>query len=127
MTKPTGGELEILRALWRRGPSTVRQVHEEIGRGQGYTTVLKLMQIMTEKGLIARTGAASPSDSRAHLYEASFSEEDVQSSLVDDLMERAFGGSAAKLALRALSRKRATRQEITEIRRMLDEYERKRS
>lgn len=116
--KPTAAELEILRVLWRRGPSTVRDVHGELERDQGYTTVLKLMQIMTDKKLLTRS-----EEQRAHLYAATQSEKEVQGSLVDDLMERAFSGSAAQLALRALSRKRATPEELNEIRRMLDEYE----
>ena len=117
--KPTTAELEILSALWRTGPATVRQVQEAIGREQAYTTVLKLLQIMTEKGLVERS-----EDNRAHIYRAAQSKGATQTRLVEDLVERAFGGSAASLALQALSRKRATPEEIAEIRRLLDEHER---
>jgi BlaI family penicillinase repressor len=118
--RPTDAELAILRALWRRGPSTVREVQAELGGEQatGYTTVLKLMQIMTEKGLLTREDAG-----RAHVYAASQSEEQAQGGLVVDLLDRAFGGSAQQLVLRALTARRASPEALAEIRRLLDELE----
>jgi predicted transcriptional regulator len=118
--RPTPAELEILRVLWSRGPSTVREVHEclERERPTGYTTVLKLMQIMTEKGLVSRDEAA-----RAHVYVARAPEAQTQRQLVRDLLDRAFGGSATKLVMHALSARKASREELAGIRRMLDELE----
>lgn len=118
--KPTDAELAILRVLWARGPSTVRQVQDALGRLRptGYTTVLKLLQIMTEKGLVAR----DESD-RSHVYTPRFSESDTQRQLVGDLLDRAFGGSAMKLVMQALSGARTTPEELAEIRRLLDEHE----
>jgi BlaI family transcriptional regulator, penicillinase repressor len=121
--RPTDAELEILRVLWNRGPSTVRDVYEELKREKdvGYTTVLKFMQIMAEKSLVRRD-----EDQRAHLYEAMVPKESTQRQLVGDLLNRAFGGSALELVMQALSAKRATPAEIEQIRRMLDQYEEKR-
>lgn len=118
--KPTPGELEILRVLWARGPSTVREVHDALARSKdmGYTTVLKLLQIMTAKGMVKRDEGA-----RAHVYEARQPAEKTKRQLVGDLLQRAFSGSASDLMLHALSSKKTTREEIEEIRRMLDEYE----
>ncbi len=118
--RPTEGELEILRVLWERGPSTVREVHEalEAGRRTGYTTVLKLLQIMTEKGLVQRDESE-----RAHVYETRAPREDTQRQLVGDLLERAFSGSASALVLRALSSKKTSPEEIARIRKVLDEME----
>jgi predicted transcriptional regulator len=118
--RPTDAELAILRALWRRGPSTVREVQAELGGEQatGYTTVLKLMQIMTEKGLLSRRGAG-----RAHVYAPSQSEEQAQGRLVVDLLDRAFGGSAQQLVMRALTARSASPEELAEIRKLLDELE----
>lgn len=115
---PTGGELEILTVLWRRGPSTVRQVFDVLSleRDLGYTTVLKMLQIMSEKGLVTRDETA-----RTHIYAARFSESHTQSNLVKDLADRAFGGSAMKLVMSALASKRASRKELAEIRSLLDE------
>jgi BlaI family transcriptional regulator, penicillinase repressor len=113
--KPTDAELGILRVLWERGPSTVRQVAEVLDREAGYTTLLKLLQIMTEKGLVTRDEA-----SRTHVYAAAYSEDQTQRQLVSDLLERAFGGSAAKLVLQALAANRATPEELAEIRKLLD-------
>jgi BlaI family transcriptional regulator, penicillinase repressor len=113
--KPTDGELAILRVLWARGPSTVRQVAEVLGRETGYTTVLKLLQIMTEKGLVRRDESQ-----RTHVYEAACSQDQTERQLVTDLMDRVFGGSAAKLVLQALSATRASPEELAEIRRLLD-------
>ncbi len=117
LPKPTAAELEILGVLWRLGPSTVREVHTELERTAqvGYTTVLKLMQIMAEKGLVERDERE-----RAHVYRPAARQEDTQRQMVGDLVDRVFGGSASQLVLRALSSRRASRQEIEEIRRMLD-------
>ena len=118
--KPTDAELGILRVLWRRGPSTVRQVWEELSprHGTGYTTVLKLMQIMADKGLVRRDES-----SRSHVYEPSFSEEHTQRQVVRHLLERVFSGSAPKLVMQALAAKKATPRELAEIRRLLDDLE----
>ena len=116
--KPTDAELAILRVLWSRGPSTVRQVHDALTgeRATGYTTALKLLQIMSEKGLVAR----DESD-RSHVYSAMLSEGETQRQLLDDLLGRAFGGSATKLVMQALSGGKATPAELAEIRRLIDE------
>ena len=123
--RPTAAELEILGVLWELGPSTVRDVLDRLsgvrGRDLGYTTVLKLLQIMAEKGLVRRD-----EDQRAHLYEAMVPKESTQRQLVDDLLDRAFGGSALELVMQALSAKRASAAEIDQIRHMLDKYEGKR-
>ena len=113
-------ELEILRVLWERGPSTVREVHEVLARGKptGYTTVLKLLQIMAAKGMVLRN-----EDARAHIYEARQPAENTKRQLVGDLMTRAFAGSASQLMMHALAGKKTSQQEIDEIRRMLDAYE----
>jgi predicted transcriptional regulator len=116
--KPTDGELAILRVLWERGASTVREVHDALHdtRAAGYTTILKLLQIMTEKGLVTRDETA-----RSHIYSPRWSETVTQRQLVTDLMERAFGGSAAQLVMQALAAAPASADEMNEIRRMLDE------
>ena len=113
--KPTDGELAILRVLWARGPSTVRQVAEALERDTGYTTALKLLQIMTEKGLVRRDET-----SRTHIYDAASTEDQTQRTLVSDLLNRAFGGSAAKLVLQALATNKTSPEELAEIRRLLD-------
>ncbi len=120
--KPTSTELDILRILWERGPSTVRAVHEVLARSKptGYTTVLKLLQIMTAKGTVIRN-----EDARAHVYEARQPAENTKRQLVGDLLQRAFSGSASELMLHALSGSKTSHQEIEEIRRMLDDYEEK--
>ncbi len=120
---PTDSELEILCVLWDGGPSTVRQVYEKLkpAKPVGYTAVLKLMQIMAEKGLVRRN-----EEQRTHIYEARLPQESTQRQLVGDLLDRAFGGSAMQLMMRALATKRATPAEIDQIRRMLDEYVEKR-
>jgi len=117
---PTDAELAILRVLWSSGPSTVRQVHEALSSQQntGYTTVLKLMQIMAEKGLVDRDETE-----RAHVYHPRWSEQKTQRQLVGDLLDRAFGGSSSQLVLQALSSKKASHQEIAAIRKMLDKLE----
>jgi predicted transcriptional regulator len=113
--KPTDAELGILNVLWMRGPSTVRQVAEALGREAGYTTVLKLLQIMTEKALVVRDETA-----RTHVYQAAFTEDQTQRQLVSDLLDRAFGGSAAKLVLQALAANKTSAEELAEIRKLLD-------
>jgi BlaI family transcriptional regulator, penicillinase repressor len=119
--RPTDAELAILRVLWERGPSTVRQVHASLHaeRATGYTTVLKLLQIMAEKGLVDRDDT-----DRTHVYTARLSEERTQRQLLQDLLDRAFGGSALKLVMQALSTKRASPEELAQIRQLLDERER---
>ena len=121
LPRPTDSELEILHVLWQRGPSTVRDVHDELSKSKpiGYTTVLKLMQIMADKGSVRRN-----EEQRAHVYEARLPREHTQRQLVGDLLDRAFEGSAARLVMQALESKQATAQELTEIRNMLDEFER---
>src|SRR5262245_56882294 len=121
LPRPTDAELAILRVLWRLGPSTVRQVQETLNQGRetGYTTVLKLMQIMTEKGLVER----DESD-RSHVYRASVKAEQTQRQLVDDLLERAFGGSDRQLVMQALTGKKTSAMELAQIRKLLDELER---
>lgn len=118
--KPTDAELEILAVLWEQGPSTVRQVHDSLepARGVGYTTVLKLMQIMFEKGLLDRDESQ-----KSHIYRARSRQEVMQKQLVKDLLLKAFGGQADKLVMQALSAKKATPEELAEIRRLLDELE----
>jgi BlaI family transcriptional regulator, penicillinase repressor len=120
LPRPTDSELSILRVLWRLGPSTVRRVQEELNQNQttGYTTVLKLLQIMNEKGLVNRDERE-----RTHIYEAAVPEEETKQQLVTDLLKRAFGGSARQLVLHALSAKKASRKELAQIRRLLDEME----
>src|SRR5262245_4742516 len=116
--RPTDAELSILRVLWEHGPSTVRQVSDELNRQRetGYTTVLKLMQIMTEKGLLLRDES-----SRTHVYRPKISQEKTLRQLVNDLLHRAFGGSAQKLVMQALAAKKASRAELDEIQKLIDE------
>jgi predicted transcriptional regulator len=118
--RPTDAELAILGVLWERGPSTVRDVHDELNRHTptGYTTVLKLLQIMTEKGLVVRDETQ-----RAHIYESRYSEQKTQRQLLSDLADRAFGGSAAKLVMQALSGRKANSDELNAIRHLLDRLE----
>ena len=119
--RPTGAELEILGVLWQRGPSTVRDVFTVLGRTRpvGYTTVLKLMQNMTDKGLAHRNESQ-----RAHIYEAQAPREATQKQLVRDLLDRAFSGSAPSLVMQALSARHTSSEELAQIRKLLDEYER---
>jgi predicted transcriptional regulator len=119
-SRPTDAELDLLTVLWRRGPSTVREVYEDLSQTKpsGYTTVLKFLQIMVEKGLVHRKEVH-----RAHIYEAAVPQETTQSELVRDLAARAFGGSPMQLAMRALATERASSQELAEIRRLLEAYE----
>lgn len=118
--RPTDAELEILTVLWSRGPSTVREVHETIveRKPTQYTTVLKLLQIMAEKGIVRRD-----EKERAHRYEAARPREWTQQQLAGDLLTRAFAGSAKSLLLGALSARKSSKAELAEMRRMLDEYE----
>jgi BlaI family transcriptional regulator, penicillinase repressor len=120
--KPTVSELEILRVLWARGPSTVREVHEELSKKKriGYTSVLKFMQIMTEKGSVRRN-----EDQRAHVYEANQAAEKTKRQLAGDVLQRVFDGSASQLMMHALAGRKGSREEAEELRRLLDEYERK--
>jgi predicted transcriptional regulator len=121
LPKPTEAELAILGVLWNRGPSTVRQVHEALkaARKTGYTTVLKFMQIMHDKGLVARDEKPY-----AHVYEARLPRDQAQRTLVADLLDRAFEGSMSRLLLQALSSRKATPEELSEIRKILKDYER---
>lgn len=118
---PTNAELELLRYLWRDGPRTVSQLHREVlaDRAVGYTTVLKTLQVMSEKGLVTRDESA-----RSHVYKAAVPENAVKKQLVSDLVDRAFDGSAARLVMQALSTKRAPPDELREIRRFLDRLNR---
>jgi BlaI family transcriptional regulator, penicillinase repressor len=118
--RPTDAELAILRILWDRGASTVRQVHETLSRERpsAYTTALKMLQIMTEKGLVRRDDR-----DRTHIYQSKLTEEQTQRQLVRDLVDRAFGGSASKLVLQALTTKRATPEELVEIRKLIETRE----
>jgi BlaI family penicillinase repressor len=119
--KPTEAELSILRVLWQRGPSTVRQVQQALQsiRKTGYTTVLKFLQIMTEKGLVSRDETPY-----AHIYKARLPQEQAQRTMVADLLDRAFEGSMSRLVLQALSSRKATPEELSEIRKILKDYER---
>lgn len=121
-SKPTASELEILRVLWTRGPSTVREVHEALSsqKAVGYTTVLKLLQIMTEKGTVRRD-----ENQRAHVYEACEPAEKTKRQFAGDVLQRVFEGSASQLMQHALAGRQTSREEIEELRRLLDEYERK--
>jgi BlaI family penicillinase repressor len=117
--RPTDAELEILTVLWSIGPSTVRAVHEVISRRRPaqYSTVLKFMQIMAEKGLVRRDERQ-----RAHVYEAARPREWTQRQLAGHLLERAFSGSAKALLVGALSARRASQKEIAEMQKLLDDY-----
>ena len=120
--KPTASELEILQVLWERGPSTVREVHEQLNakRPMGYTGVLKLMQIMTAKGAVRRN-----EEQRAHVYEAVEPAEKTKQQFALDVLQRVFDGSASELMMHALAGHKATKEEMEELRRLLKDYERK--
>jgi BlaI family penicillinase repressor len=122
--QPTPSELEILHILWNRGPSTVREIHDQLSKEKdvGYTSALKLLQTMTAKGLVTRA-----EEQRAHVYSASEPAEATKQQLATDVLQRVFRGSASQLMQHALSGRRSSRQEIEEIRALLDEYERKNS
>ncbi len=119
ISRPTDRELTILRILWDQGPSTVRGVNEVMDkdRDTGYTTTLKLMQIMAEKGILIRDESQ-----RQHVYKPAITEEKTQKQLVRDLLERAFSGSAEKLVMRALSAKKVSSEELKRIRKILNKF-----
>lgn len=116
--RPTDAELAILQVLWARGPSTVREVHEALDEATGYTTTLKLMQRMDAKNHVTRDDSK-----RSHVYEARLQQETTQRHLVGDLLKKAFGGCTPSLVMQALSAKQASKKELGEIRRLLDEME----
>ncbi len=120
LPKPTEAELELLQVLWQQGPSTVREVHEALSQAKdtGYTTTLKILQKMADKGLVQRDESE-----RSHVYSTTLPAEQTRRNLVSDLLHKAFGGSPAKLVLAALSEKKASTAELTEIRRLLDSME----
>lgn len=120
LPRPTDAELELLNVLWARGPSTVREIHEEIStkRATGYTTVLKMLQIMAGKGLVDRDEVY-----RVHVYKAAIPQEETQRALVTDLLDRVFNGSAAKLVLHALESKKASAEDRALIQKMLTQYD----
>ncbi|OEK06961.1 BlaI/MecI/CopY family transcriptional regulator [Roseivirga misakiensis] len=120
MTKPTESELEILRILWAKGPSSVRAVNDIINESKdsGYTTTLKIMQIMVQKGLVDRDES-----SRTHIYRALIGQEKVQTAMLDKLMDTAFGGSASQLVLQALGRGDTSKQELEEIKALIKKLE----
>jgi len=124
LPKPTEAELALLRVLWERGPSTVREIHENLSdeKETGYTTSLKILQNMAEKGLVARDESR-----RSHVYRAVYQAEQTQRQLVRDLLRRAFGGSPGKLVVQALSEETVSADDLLEIRRLLDELEARQS
>lgn len=117
---PSDAELDILAALWRLGPSTVREIHEALGKDSGYTTTLKQMQLMTEKGLLVRSERF-----RSHVYEAGVAKEETQKQIAADILKRGFQGSSKNLVLGALAAQPVSRQELQEIRKMLDELDKR--
>lgn len=121
LPRPTEAELELLRVLWERGPSTVREIHDSLSDAKetGYTTTLKILQKMADKGLVHRDESE-----RSHIYSAAIPAEKTQRQLVRDLLQRAFGGSPGQLVLQALSEKKASAEELAEIRRLLDRLDR---
>jgi BlaI family penicillinase repressor len=118
---PTDAELDILAVLWRRSASTVREVHQELGKSSGYTTTLKQMQVMTDKGLLVRNERF-----RSHVYDAARPKEETRQQLAGDLLRRAFDGSATTLMLGALNAQPATDEELGEIKAMLRDFAKKR-
>jgi BlaI family penicillinase repressor len=114
---PTGAEIDILAVLWRLGPATVREVHEALGKDNGYTTTLKQMQLMTGKGLLIRSERF-----RSHVYESGVPKEQTRTQIAADLLKRAFGGSAASLVMGALAAQPASSDELADIRKMLATY-----
>ena len=114
---PSAAEIDILAVLWRLGPATVREVHEELGKDIGYTTTLKQMQLMTDKGLLLRSERF-----RSHVYEAGVPKDQTQQQIAGDLLKRAFNGSAGSLLMGALSAQPASLEELAEIRGMLDTF-----
>jgi predicted transcriptional regulator len=120
LPKPTDGELAILQSLWAHGPSTVRQVHERLKQPTRYTTILKLMQIMAEKGLVTRDEST-----RTHIYSAAQPAAATQRQIVRDILEKAFAGSASDLVMQALSAKRASAEDLRAIRQLIENYDAK--
>ena len=120
LPKPTDAEISILQVLWRLGAATVKEVQESLGSKTGYTTALKLLQIMTEKGLVTRDESQ-----RAHIYQATLTKEATQRQLVTGLLQRAFNGSTAKLVMQALASKKASPKELAEIRDLIEQLTRK--
>ncbi|WP_234734346.1 BlaI/MecI/CopY family transcriptional regulator [Tellurirhabdus bombi] len=122
--KPTDSELEILQVIWAKGPSTVRQVNEELSRSKevGYTTTLKLMQIMHEKNLLSRT-----EEGRYHIYTALVTEGDTRQNLLDRFVETTFRGSAAQLVMQALGNSKTSKEELDEIQKLIDQLSKKSS
>ena len=120
MPKPTDAELEILSVLWEYGSSTVRFVNEQLNerREVGYTTTLKFLQIMSEKGLVSRN-----TDGRTHIYEAVFKQEQIQDQLINKLVDTAFGGSAQKLVIQALGNSKSSQEELEAIKKLIDKLE----
>ena len=120
--KPTDSELEILHVLWQHGPATVRAINDELGQRRGaevgYTTTLKLLQLMLEKGLVRRDDEA-----RSHVYRAAVREQDTQNLLIDKFVDAAFGGSALKLVMQALGSRKTSAEELTQLRRLLNDIE----
>jgi predicted transcriptional regulator len=119
--RPTESELEILEILWQKGAATVRQVNEQLetqGKHVGYTTTLKMMQLMTEKGLLSRKPAG-----RLHIYEPLIQEGATRNALINKMIDAAFGGSATKLVLQALGNHKTTPEELREIRQLIDKME----
>jgi BlaI family transcriptional regulator, penicillinase repressor len=119
-SKPTDAELEILQVLWQHGSCTVRFVNEQLSKTKevGYTTTLKIMQIMNEKGLVKRND-----ESRTHVYEAKVNEETTQKHMLDKFLDMAFRGSASKLVMQALGNHKASKEELNQIRNLLDKIE----
>lgn len=118
---PSDAELAILTVLWRRGPCTVREVHEDLAKDVVYTATLKQMQVMYEKGLLRRSERY-----RSHVYEAAVTRQEVQARIAGDVLHRAFAGSARDLVLGALTAQRASAEDLKEIRRIIDEFEKRR-
>ena len=120
LPKPTDAELDILNVLWKIGPCTVREVHEQVSQSKdiGYTTILKQMQLMTDKGLLKRD-----SSSRSHIFDAAVSQEHTQKRLINRLLDTAFGGSSLKLVMQALGNRKSSPEEIQQIRDLLDRME----
>ena len=116
---PTAAELDILAVLWRLGVATVRNVHDELGKGRGYTTTMKQMQLMTEKGLLVRSERFG-----SHVYEPALPKEQTQKQIAGDLLQRAFEGSAKSLLLGALSAKASSAEELAEIHKMIETFRR---
>ena len=120
-SRPTDAELEILQVLWEHGPATVRQVFDVLsagGRQTGYTTVLKLMQIMFDKGFVTRDEAQ-----RSHIYSAKLKQQSTQRQFVRDMLDKVFGGATEQLVLQALNAKKVSPEELAGIRKLLDQFE----